>query len=102
MENVFSVREKWNCSKGSPVFPVGTSRLVSRVLIASPGNLYQFKALVFCTHRVISSEPPYIHIATLYSRNSQALIYSNHVLLDHSNKLRHRDTLLHNSNSHKH
>ena len=27
---------KWNCSDGSPVFPVGTSRLVSRVPIASP------------------------------------------------------------------
>ena len=41
MKNVFSVRPTgkfplWNCSEGSPVLPVGTSRLVSRVRISSP------------------------------------------------------------------
>ena len=29
-------QKKWNCLEGSPVFPVGTSLLVSRVPIASP------------------------------------------------------------------
>jgi len=46
--------EKWKCSKGNPIFPVGTSRLVSRVPIAiyryfftSPGRVQSNYQLYF-------------------------------------------------------